>query len=225
MNYNIIYDCKHKKYYDINSNEGTTLINNLYTIIETHTQKKNEKKNNNIDTTYFNEKKYKLTMTPLGHMKCKLFYAKCSMKKTCCKEDYENILVYILQYFIKDHVYMSINLYEYIYILYKIKKNISKHYKLITLETPQSDGEEEENEEEDEEEEKHINPLQNIINIDMLVAKYNQKYTDTKHIIRFILNPNHTFILYNVHHLLDINIYKKVVKECVKKNFINNNII
>ena len=112
--------------------------------------------------------------------------------------------------------------------MYKIKKNISKHYKLITVETKQSDGEEEEDNEEDEEggeENTHVNPLQNIINIDMLVAKYNQKYTDTKHIIRFILNPNHTFILYNVHHLLDINIYKKVVKECVKKNFINNNII
>ena len=46
MNYNIIYDCTHKKYYDINSREGTELIDKLNTIIETHTENKNKNKKN-----------------------------------------------------------------------------------------------------------------------------------------------------------------------------------
>ena len=228
MNYNIIYDCTHKKYYDINSREGTELIDKLNTIIETHTENKNKnKKNKNINKTYFNEKKYTLDISSLGHMKCKLFYPTCSEKKTCSSQAYENILLYILQHFIKDNLYTSINLYEYIYIMYKIKKNISKYYKLISIETKQSDKEDEEEEDEDEEDEEEstTNPLQNIINIDMLVTKYNKKYRDTNHVISFILNPNHAFILYNLHHLLDIHMYKNVVNDCIKKHFINKQII
>ena len=87
MNYNIIYDCTHKKYYDINSREGTELIDKLNTIIETHTENKNKnKKNKNINKTYFNEKKYTLDISSLGHMKCKLFYPTCSEKKTCSSQ-------------------------------------------------------------------------------------------------------------------------------------------
>ena len=230
MNYNIIYDSKHKKYYDINSKEGTELINNLYSFVQEKENKKKEK--NIIDKTFFKFHNYTLSLLPLGCMKCALFYSKCADKKDCLKSEYETILLYILNLFINDPLYSTINLYEYMYYIYKIKKSIHKHYKLLTVETnpqPNVDAQESQTfetslETEEEEEEVNHNPLENIINIDLLITKYNKLYTHTKHIIHFILNPNHAFILYNMHHLLDIHVYHNTIYNCIKKNFIKKKV-
>ena len=228
MNYNIIYDSKHKKYYDINSKEGTELIETLCTFI-----KHNKQTHNTIDKAHFNNKAYTLQLLPLGSMKYKLSYTEYKEKKLCLKKDYEHILLYILHLFVQDNLYSSINLYQYIYTIYKIKKNISKNYKLITIHTTgeeeaiddeeSTDEERTTDEEESTDEEDTNNPLENIINKELLVNKYNKLYKDTQHIVQFILNPNHAFILYNIHHLLDIDTYTRVVRTCIKKNFIKKN--
>ena len=72
MNYNIIYDSKDKKYYDINSKEGTLLIDRLYSFVQ---EKENKKKETNIiDKTFFKLHNYTLSLLPLGCMKCTLFF-------------------------------------------------------------------------------------------------------------------------------------------------------
>jgi hypothetical protein len=229
MNYNIIYDSKNKTYYDSNSKEGLVLIDTLYSFIEKNQEKK-QKKGLHIDKLYFTQKTYRLSLLSLGLMKCRLFNYKQIDKKKCEQKDYANIFLSILSLFTQDELYKTINLYEYIYIIYKIKKNIYKRYKLITLQSEEI-NDEIHNEINDEihneineinEEDTFDNPLENIVNIDMLVSTYNKLYTHTHSIIRFILNPKHAFILYNIHYLLDIDLYTQTLHHCVNKTFIKN---
>ena len=100
-----------------------------------------------------------------------------------------------------------------------------KHYKLLTIKEGEEDEEDESGEEGEEDKdyndcENDTNPLDNITNIDIIINKYNKLYRNTQEIIPFILNPNHTFILYNIHFLLDINTYKQTLSNCIKQKFI-----
>ena len=225
MNYNKIYDDETDTYYDINSIKGLVLLKKYTTLINENKRKKHKKKTIKlqIDKPYFNTK-HTYTITSLGLMKYKLFNSKSYKKNINYKNYYEDILIYLLQLFKLDHNNNISNLYEYIYIIYKIKSDISKHYTLMPIDEDDNEDNEDDNEDNEDEDDNDSTDESikdtNILNIQLLIDKYNKKYTYTSTIISFIMNSNNAFMLYNVHNLLDIHIYKQTIQSCIKKNFI-----
>lgn len=190
MNYNLIFNEDTGEYVHIHSKEGVALVNHYSSFLKNESHKKIK-----IDKKYLIPNTYTISLTSIGKMKYKLLLSNIED----IHSSLEHVLLYIIHMFIQDNLYTSINLYHFIYTVYKCKYHVMHNYRLLEVYSHDDNHDD---------------------NHDDVLKYYTDRYSLSEKTINTIIFEFDENIFDSIKYLLDIHTYTDNVHICYTKHFI-----
>ena len=201
MNYDLIFNEDTGKYVHITSKEGLQLLNLYSSFLK---KKKIRKNKIIIDTKYKSLHAYDLVFTTIGKLKYNLLLTNISTIHLSL----EHCFLYILYMFSQDKLYMSINLYHFIYILHKCRQHFKHKYRVTSVQNICSSN----------------SDTMYKTNKDIL-QYYNKKYSLSEITIQKLISTLNQDMFDSIKTFLNIHTYIQIMDGCIKKHFIKKKYI